>query len=87
MRSFTDHIQQIPIPAATLSQQKTLVTLVERILKTKQGEGGNPVCPARNGKEADKIVCSTIEREIDQQVYALYRLTPEEIKIVEESTK
>ena len=28
-----------------------------------------------------------LEREIDQQVYALYSLTPEEIKIVEEASK
>ncbi len=30
---------------------------------------------------------SVLEREIDQQVYALYGLTPEEIKIVEDSAK
>ena len=30
---------------------------------------------------------SGLEREIDQQVYALYALTPEEIKIVEDSAK
>ena len=30
---------------------------------------------------------SALEREIDQQVYALYGLTPEEIKIVEDSAK
>ena len=30
---------------------------------------------------------SALEREIDQQVYALYGLTPEEIKIVEEAGK
>jgi hypothetical protein len=29
---------------------------------------------------------SALEREIDQQLYALYGLTPEEIKIVEEAT-
>ena len=29
---------------------------------------------------------SALEREIDELVYALYGLTPEEIKIVEEST-
>ena len=29
---------------------------------------------------------TALEREIDQQVYALYGLTPEEIKIVEGST-
>jgi hypothetical protein len=30
---------------------------------------------------------SALEREIDQLVYALYGLTPEEIKIVEGATK
>ena len=29
---------------------------------------------------------SALEREIDQQVYALYGLTPEEIRIVEEAS-
>lgn len=30
---------------------------------------------------------SALEGEIDQRVYALYGLTPEEIKIVEDSTR
>jgi len=30
---------------------------------------------------------SALEREMDQLVYALYGLTPEEIKIVEEAAK
>ena len=30
---------------------------------------------------------SALEREIDQQVYTLYGLTPEEIKLVEEAAK
>ncbi|MCS7011017.1 MAG: hypothetical protein NZL98_06590 [Anaerolineales bacterium] len=30
---------------------------------------------------------TALEREIDQQVYRLYGLTPEEIKIVEDGTK
>ena len=38
-------------------------------------------------KEADRIVCSTLEREMDQQVYTLSGLTPEEIKIVEDSAR
>jgi hypothetical protein len=38
-------------------------------------------------KEADRIVCSTLDREMDQQVYALSGLTPEEINIVEDSAK
>ena len=38
-------------------------------------------------KEADRFVCSTLEREMDQQVYALSGPAPEEIKIVEDSAK
>jgi hypothetical protein len=37
--------------------------------------------------EADRIVSSTLEREMDQQVYALSSLAPEEIKIVEDSAR
>jgi hypothetical protein len=42
--------------------------------------------PIRNGllRTADK---TTFEREIDQHVYALYGLTPEEIAIVEDFAK
>ena len=47
--------------------------LVDRILAAKQK---NPAADT-----------SAMEREIDQQVYALYGLTPEEIKIVEEASK
>ena len=41
--------------------------------------GAKPAQPATD--------TSAFEREIDQQVYALYGLTPEEIKIVEDSAK
>jgi len=46
---------------------------VERILPAKRRDAG-----------ADT---SAWEREIDELVYALYDLTPEEIKLVEESAK
>jgi hypothetical protein len=45
--------------------------LVDRILTAKARDAGVDV--------------SALEREIDQQVYALYGLTPGEIKIVEEA--
>jgi SAM-dependent methyltransferase len=60
---------QWPIPAVSPAQKKPLEHLVERILAAKQA---NPAADT-----------STLEREIDQQVYALYGLTPEEIAIVE----
>ena len=57
--------------AAQREQHDAIVSLVERILTAKQAS------PATD--------TSALEREIDQQVYALYGLTPEEIKIVEEA--
>jgi adenine-specific DNA-methyltransferase len=62
-------IRCLPIPAASPAQQQPVERLVERIMSAKQ-------------RDADADV-STLEREIDQLVYALYGLTLEEIKIVE----
>jgi hypothetical protein len=36
---------------------------------------------------ADPADTTALEREIDRQVYALYGLTPEKIKIVDDATK
>ena len=57
------------IKQASESEQKPFVVLVDRILTAKQRDA-----------EADT---SALEREIDELVYALYGLTPEEIQIVE----
>jgi len=65
------YVSALPIPSATPEQQHPIMGLVDRILAAKQR---NP--------EAD---VSALEREIDELVYALYGLTPEEIKIVEEA--
>jgi hypothetical protein len=54
-------------------KQEPVERLVDRILAAKQRDA-----------EAD---VSTLEREIDEVVYALYGLTPEEIKIVEGAIK
>ncbi len=53
--------------------QKQIVALVDKILAATQRDA-----------EAD---VSALEREIDELVYALYGLTPEEIKLVEGSVK
>ena len=63
------YVSALPIPAVSPAQQKPLEHLVERILAAKQA---NPAADT-----------SAMEREIDQQVCALYGLTPEEIAIVE----
>ncbi len=73
--SFTNHItaaelKSIPIPNATLEQQKQIANLVQSIQDIKQ-----------NNIEADT---STLEYEIDKLVYQLYDLTPEEIAVIEQ---
>ena len=57
----------------TWAQHETLAGPVERILATRQRD-----------PEADT---TALEREIDRLVCKLYDLTPEEIKLVEESAQ
>jgi hypothetical protein len=63
------YMRQIPFAVASPEKQRAVQRLVDRILAAKQRDA-----------EAD---VTALEREIDQLVYALYGLTPEEIKIVE----
>jgi len=59
-----------------------MVQLVDQML-----EGKRQLASART--ERDKTFydnkCATLDRQIDQLVYELYDLTPEEIAIVEET--
>ena len=70
---YPDDWKQLPIPDVTREQQTPIVQLVDRILAAKQA--------------APHADTTALEREIDHLVYQLYDLTPEEIAIVEESTK
>ena len=62
-------LQGIPLPIVEASQQQSIIELVDQILSLKQT---NP-----------SVDTSDLERQIDQLVYALYNLTPEEIAIIE----
>ncbi|MEO5357391.1 MAG: Eco57I restriction-modification methylase domain-containing protein [Nitrospirae bacterium YQR-1] len=69
-RFKTNYLMPFPIPRGlSLNEQQPFITLVDKILTLKQ-----------NDSKADT---TAIEREIDQMVYKLYGLTPEEIEIVE----
>jgi adenine-specific DNA-methyltransferase len=59
----------LPILKATVQNEKKISSLVDQILSLKQ-----------NNPSAD---ATALEQEIDQMVYKLYDLTPEEIAIVE----
>ena len=66
-------LREFAISAAPPEKQKPVERLVARILAAKQRDA-----------EADT---GGLEREIDELVYALYGLTPEEIQIVEGAAK
>ncbi|MBB1125422.1 Eco57I restriction-modification methylase domain-containing protein [Thiospirillum jenense] len=67
------YISSLPIPAASPERQQPIELFVDQILAAKA-----------NNPKADT---SALEREIDQLVYALYELTPDEIAIVEGAGK
>lgn len=69
-------LENLPIPPITPSNEpivKQIESLVDNILEAKKQ---NP--------DADT---SELEREIDELVYKLYQLTPEEIKVIERDVK
>ncbi|MBI4662080.1 MAG: hypothetical protein HY735_24930 [Verrucomicrobia bacterium] len=69
------------MPANVLGpEHDALAGLVERILSAKR----LPV-PARQTGTDPLADTSALEREIDQRVYRLYALTPDEIQLVEEA--
>jgi len=67
------YISQIPIPEVPPADQTAVESLVTRIVKAKA-----------TNLSAD---VSGLEKEIDERVYRLYGLTPEEIKIIEEPSR
>ena len=71
--TFTkEMLNELPLPELVPKDVAKLVSIVDRILAAKQRDAGADV--------------SGLEREIDELVYALYGLTADEIKLVEEST-
>ena len=66
-----DGLESFPVPVVSSEKQTPIVGLVDRILTAKRAK-----------PTADTTAW---EREIDERVYRLYDLPPEEIQIVEES--
>ena len=62
-------LEKLPIPKINDNLNKSFITLVDQILAAKQKD--------------PKADTSALERQIDEMVYELYGLTPEEIAIVE----
>ncbi|GAB4424743.1 MAG: hypothetical protein OHK0015_03890 [Chloroflexi bacterium OHK40] len=88
LRAFSDYMRQLPIPVG--GDTRAIAGLVERVLAltprpplpraARAGEGG-----AGSGGGEGEI--AALEREIDERVYALYGLRPEEIRLIEEQVR
>ena len=68
-RIILENIKTLPIPPATIAQQRSITDLVDQILSAKKANS-----------QADT---SMLEAKIDKKVYGLYGLTKDEIGIVE----
>jgi hypothetical protein len=75
--NFTkEMINDLPLPHINEDEQKRLISLVDNILAIMMSVD----CPANKEKQ---LKVKEYQREIDQMVYELYGLAPEEIRVVE----
>ena len=73
-----ENLNKLPIEVASLSEQQSIVDLVNKILYISKSENYTT--------NADKQAqVKELQHQIDQMVYELYGLTPEEIAVVEGS--
>jgi type I restriction-modification system DNA methylase subunit len=75
------HLAQLPIAVET---NERLSALIDQILDAKQQLAG---VQTERDKTFYESKCATLDRQIDNLVYELYDLTPEEIGIVEGQSK
>jgi len=85
-RFIPQYIHEIPIVTTTPTQEKKLSELVDKILLLNKtlNEFGDKRTDERKKLEEE---IKRVDNQIDQEVYKLYDLTGEEIKIVEDSLK
>ena len=78
------YVEQISIPKASDLQENQMVSFVDQMLavQKKLYETSSPIEKKQYQQEAD-----ILDKQIDQLVYKLYELTPEEIRIVEGGTR
>jgi len=78
--TFTkEMINNLPVPKIDDGNKKSIVLIIDKILAITKLEDY-----PENIEKQDKV--KEYERQIDKMVYKLYDLTPEETKIIEEST-
>ncbi len=89
-RYFTQFIEQLPIRpidfsnSTDKSRHDRIVTLVDRMLELNKKRHSGKLAPSEIDR-VDRELAST-DAEIDDLVYELYEITPEERKIVEQTS-
>ena len=78
-RWINNFFKEFPIPLPPHEHQTVVVTLVDQILAAKQQPPSSPF----SKWELPIADIFALEKQIDEMVYALYGLTPEEIAIIE----
>jgi type I restriction-modification system DNA methylase subunit len=73
-------VEKLPVPWIESAEQKPFIELVDKILEITKAAGY-----VDNIEKQNEV--REYEKQIDQMVYKLYDLTPEEIEIVETSSK
>lgn len=69
MRYTKQFVEQIPVPAISINKQALYINLVNHILEAK--------------KDDTKSNTSLFERKIDELIYKLYKLTYEDVKVID----
>jgi len=80
LHTLPNNVKKLPIPRISEPQQQPFIDLANQILAITSKNSYNL---KRDTEDNEKV--KELESQIDQMVYKLYNLTPEEIKIVEES--
>jgi len=79
------YLRQLPFVLVNKKQQLILASKAEQMIKLNKELQPTPEKTDKWAQLKDKI--SRLDYEIDEEVYKLYNLTPEEIRIVEENFK
>ena len=86
MDFYEAYAKQIPVPKElSEKQQQKFVSFVNQMLSLQQRYHDEKV--SGNEKEKLEQQIKNVDYEIDEEVYKLYEITPEEKKIIEESLK
>ena len=85
MDFYEAYAKQIPVPKINKSQEQKITNLVNEMLELQKKNHDENISGHKKERVEQQI--KNIDYEIDQEIYKLYEITPEEQKIIERSLK